>query len=567
MISILYIVVCLAIVGACIRPLGSYMAAVYSGRQTSLYRAFGWLEQSIYSVCGIDPKQEMGWRGYVAAVLIFSAAGFTLLFLIFSFQANLPLNPQAFAGLAPDLAFNAAISFVTNTNWQSYGGESTLSYFSQAVGCAVQNFLSAATGMAVAVALFRALARKESATIGNFWVDMTRSLLYILLPLSFVFALFLVSQGLIQNLSAYTSYTPLEGNAEGLIAQGPVASQIAIKMLGSNGGGFFNTNGAHPFENSTPLSNLFQIIAILLIPAAFTYTFGKMVGDRRQGWSVLAAMAIIFLPLLAMAVASEQSPNPKFSAAIDQSAGNMEGKEVRFGAAASALWAVSTTATSNGSVNAMHDSFTPLGGLVPMLLMQFGEIVFGGVGCGMYGMLVFVLFTVFIGGLMVGRTPEYLGKKLGAFEIKMASIAVLVPAIAVLAGAALAVATVAGRAGLLNDGAQGFSEILYAFSSATNNNGSAFAGLSANTPFYNLALGLAMFMGRFCVIIAVLAIAGSLAAKKTVPMSAGTLPTYTPLFTSMLVGVIVLVGVLTFIPALALGPIAEHMHLMHIGGK
>jgi len=567
--SIIYITLCLFVVAVAIRPLGVYMADVYSGKTVWPEKYLGWVERLIYRICGVTLAEEVGWRGYTLAVLMFGMFGFLLLFTLFSAQGMLPLNPQHFDGLAPDLAFNAAISFVTNTNWQSYGGESSLSYFTQSVGCAVQNFLAAATGMVVAVALFRGLARKQVATLGNPYVDMTRSVLYILLPMALVFAMILSSQGVIQNYSSYASFIPLDGKEAMQIPGGPVASQVAIKMLGSNGGGFFNANGAYPFENPTPLSNFLQIISILLIPAAFAYTFGVMVGDRRQGWMLIAAMILVFLPLLAVAEVSEQQANPRFDAHfIDSSAGNLEGKEVRFGAASSALWSASATATSNGSVNSMEDSFMPLGGLVPLLLIQFGEVIFGGLGSGAYGMLIFVLLTVFIGGLMVGRTPEYLGKKIGAFEIKMASLVILIPAALVLVGTAVAVMTEAGRAGIQNPGAQGFSEILYAFSSAANNNGSAFAGINANSLFYNIALGLVMFIGRYWLIVPVLAIAGSLVTKNTVPVSAGTMPTHTPLFTFMLVGVIVLIGVLTFVPALALGPIVEHLHLFqNFGGN
>ena len=546
--SFIYIALCLAVVAVFIKPLGKYIARVFMGRKTWAEKPLGWLERLIYKACGVNPAEEMGWLAYSKAVLSFGVLGFLILYFILIFQNVLPLNPNNFAGMSPDLAFDTAISFVTNTNWQSYGGESTLSNFSQTAGLTIQNFLSAATGMAVAAALVRGIARKQVTTIGNFYADVVRGTLYILLPLCLIFAVFLLSQGVVQSLT-----------------QGDVASQVAIKMLGSNGGGYFNANGAHPLENPTPLSNFFQIIAILLIPAAFAYSFGCMVGDRRQGWSLVIAMTIIFVPLAAFDVFSELKPNPHFEASvIDSSAGNMEGKEVRFGAASSALWAAATSATSNGSVNSMHDSFSPLGGLVPLLLIQFGEVIFGGVGSGLYGMLMFVILTVFIGGLMVGRTPEYLGKKIGAFEIKMASIVILIPAMVVLIGTAIAVSTEAGRAGILNGGAQGFSEILYAFASAGNNNGSAFAGLSTNTPFYNIALGVAMFVGRYFVIIPVLAIAGSLAAKNITPSSAGTMPTHTPLFTSMLVGIVVLIGVLTYIPALALGPIAEHLHLYNM---
>lgn len=561
------------------------MARVYNGKKVWLTPWLSWLEQGIYRVCGVYPQEEMGWRRYAAVILGLGMAGFLFLFMLFSLQGVLPFNSQGFAGLPPDLAFNTAISFVTNTNWQNYGGESALSYLSQMAGCTVQNFLSAATGMAVAVALFRALSRKQVQTIGNPYADITRGIVYILLPMAFAFSLFLVTQGVVQTFKPYVAYQPLEASGFGIqvsgetktaeaqspkpearIALGPVASQVSIKMLGSNGGGFFNANGAHPFENPTPLSNMMQILSILLIPAAFTYTFGIMAGDRRQGWMVLAAMLTIFVPLAFLCVMGERVDNPRLDAAIEQAMGNMEGKEARFGADSSALWAAATSATSNGSVNAMHDSFLPLSGLVPMLMIQFGEIVFGGVGSGMYGILIFVLLTVFIGGLMVGRTPEYLGKKLGVYEIKMASLVILIPACAVLLGTALAVSTEAGRTGVFNPGAQGFSEVLYAFSSAANNNGSAFAGLSGNSPFYNLALGIAMFIGRYWVMVPVLAIAGSLAAKNAVPPSAGTLPTHTPLFMAMLVGVIAVIGVLTYVPALALGPVAEHMHLMKVAG-
>lgn len=558
---------CLAVIAIFTKPLGKYMARVFLGKRIWLEKPLGWLERVIYRVCGVDPANEMNWHEYAKAILALGLFGFLVLFVMLLLQDMLPLNPRHFAGLSPDLAFNVAISFVTNTNWQSYGGESSVSYFSQAAGLAVQNFLSAATGMAVAAAVFRGLARKQLQTVGNAYADVVRATLYILLPLSIIFALFLVSQGVIQNFSDYTAYKTVEGGAQSLIAQGPVASQVAIKMLGSNGGGFFNANAAHPFENPTILSNFFQLVSILLLPAGLVYCFGVMVADRRQGWALLAVMAVIFVAFSGLAIVSEQQGNPRFdNAMIDQSAGNMEGKETRFGAGNSALWAVATTATSNGSVNAMHDSFLPLTGLAPLVMMQFGEVIFGGVGSGMYGMLMYVLLTVFIGGLMVGRTPEYLGKKLGPFEIKMASLVILVPAMVVLIGTAVAVVTASGKAGILNPGAQGFSEILYAFSSAGNNNGSAFAGLSANTPFYNIALGIAMFVGRYWVIVPVLAIAGSLATKNIVPSSAGTLPTHTPLFASLLIGLIVILGVLTYVPALALGPVVEHMHLFHVAG-
>lgn len=562
MISSFYIVLCLAAVIACVKPLGEYMAAVYSGQRTWAHALLGGLEAAIYRLCGIDSKQEMGWLRYTGAVLLFGLLGFALLFIIFSLQSSLPFNPQHYGNLSSNLAFNAAVSFVTNTNWQSYSGETALSYFSQAMGCVVQNFLSAATGMAVAVALFRSLERQQTSAIGNFWTDMVRSVLYILLPLSFVLALLLASQGVIANLDAYTSYQTIEKSDQAMIAQGPVASQVAIKMLGSNGGGFFNTNSAHPFENPTWFSNLLETVAILLIPASLVYCFGAMVGDRRQSWALLSAMTVIFLPLALATDLAEHQPNPHFPPEIvDQSQGNMEGKEVRIGTTASTLWATATTATSNGSVNSMHDSYTPLGSMIPLLFIQFGEVIFGGVGTGAYGMLTYVILTVFIGGLMVGRTPEYLGKKLGAFEVKMASFCILVPAAIVLIGTALAVSLEAGRSAIFNPGAQGFTEILYAVSSAGNNNGSALAGLNANTPFYNILLGISMFIGRYGVIVPVLAIAGSLAAKNKVPVSPGTLPTHTPLFVAMLVGSILLLDVLTYVPVLALGPIAEHVHL------
>lgn len=566
MAAFLYIVLCLAVVGALTKPLGKYMARVYTGKRTALMRPMGWLERAIYRLCGIDETDEMTWHRYAKAVLALGFFGFFLLFVLLLAQDKLPFNPQGFAGLSADLAFNVAISFVTNTNWQSYGGEASLSYFSQMAGLTVQNFLSAATGMAVAVAVFRGLSRKQMQTVGNAYVDVVRGTLYILLPLSVIFAFFLVSQGVVQDFREYVAYSAVEkvegAETQSLIPSGPVASQVAIKMLGSNGGGFFNANAAHPFENPTPLSNFFQMVSILLLPAALVYCFGVMAGDRRQGWVLLAAMVVIFLPLSLIDVAIEQSGNPQFDAAvIDQADGNMEGKEVRFGAGVSALWAVATTATSNGSVNSMHDSYMPLGGLIPLVMIQFGEVIFGGVGSGAYGMLMYVVLTVFIGGLMVGRTPEYLGKKLGAHEIKMASLVILIPAALILGGTAIGVLMEAGRAGAMNPGAHGFTEILYAFASASNNNGSGFAGLSANTPFYNVALGVCMFIGRYWSIIPVLSIAGSLAAKNIVPYSPGTLPTHTPLFVIMLVGSILLLDVLTYVPSLALGPVVEHIRL------
>ena len=555
-------------------PLGRYMARVYAGETVFLSRLAGPLEKWIYRCCRIDREQEMTWKSYAGGLLIFNLTSCLAVYLLQRLQGFLPLNPHGFSAIPPDLAFNTAVSFVTNTNWQAYGGETTMSFFTQMAGLAVQNFASAASGMAVLAAFIRGLKGTLSRTIGNVWVDLTRSIIYILLPLSLVMALFLVSQGVVQTPQSPARGQFLEqtkdekGNAVSVqeIPLGPVASQVAIKQLGTNGGGFFNANSAHPLENPTPLSNFAEMLAILLIPAALCITFGRMLGDKRQGWALLAAMMMILIPLLGICLLSEQTGNISFRQTnVDQSAGdlqtggNMEGKEVRFGITNSALWAVLTTAASNGSVNAMHDSFTPLGGLAPLWLMQLGEIVFGGVGSGLYGMLMFVLITVFVAGLMVGRTPEYLGKKIEAFEVKMASLVILIPAAVVLIGTAVAVVIRPGLDGIFNAGPHGFSEILYAFSSAANNNGSAFAGLNANTLFYNVTLGCAMLIGRFWLMIPVLAAAGSLARKKLVPTGAGTLPTHTPLFVLFLVAVIMLVGALTFIPALALGPIAEYL--------
>jgi len=564
----------MAVLLVLVKPLGSYMAQVYQGEPFLLNRILGPLERIIYRMFDIKTEDEMSWKMYAGSALVFKLAFFFILYLLLRLQGVLPLNPQGFPGVSPDLAFNTAVSFITNTNWQAYGGESTMSYLSQMMGLGVQNFVSAAQGMAVLVALIRGFTRRTTKTIGNFWVDLTRSILYILLPLSLIMAVLLVSQGVVQNVSPYknvpllqTVTSPVQAT-EQTLPMGPAASQIAIKQLGTNGGGFFNVNSAHPFENPTPLSNFLEMLAILLVPSALCYTFGKMVGDRRQGWVLLAAMLIIFVPFLILCYTSEQTGNPLLtSAGVDQAAsdlqpgGNMEGKEVRFGIANSALWATATTAASNGSVNAMHDSFSPMGGLAPMVLIQLGEVVFGGVGSGLYGMLAFAIVAVFVSGLMVGRTPEYLGKKIEAFEMKMASLVILVPAAFVLLGTAAASVTNAGVAGISNSGPHGFSQILYAFSSASNNNGSAFGGLSANTPFYNTLLGIAMLFGRFWVMIPVIAIAGSLAGKKQVPPGAGTLPTHTPLFVFMLVGVVIIVGALTFLPGLALGPIAEHLML------
>ena len=552
------------------KPLGTYMARVYEGQPSGLDRVLGPVERLFYRICGIKPDEEMTWKKYAGAVLLFSAAGLFLLYVLQRFQGFLPLNPQKFPAVSPDSSFNTAVSFITNTNWQGYGGETTMSYLTQMVGLGVQNFVSAAAGMAVLVALIRGFARHSAETIGNFWVDLTRSTLYILMPLALVYSLLLVSQGVVQTFSEYKTAAliqPITYVKEQIIPLGPAASQIAIKQLGTNGGGFFNVNSAHPLENPTALSNFFEMLAILLIPAALCITFGKMVGDNRQGWALLSAMTIVLVTLMALCTWSEQGGNPRFaSIGVDQTAsdlqpgGNMEGKEARFGIVSSTIWATATTAASNGSVNAMHDSFTPMGGLYPMALIQLGEMIFGGVGSGLYGMLIMAIITVFIAGLMVGRTPEYLGKKIEMFEMKMASVAVLVVNALVKIGTAIGVATAAGVAGVANPGPHGFSEILYAFSSAANNNGSAFAGLSANTVFYNTALGISMFIGRFWVIIPVLAIAGSLAKKKQVPAGLGTLPTHTPLFVALLIGVIVIVGALTFMPAWALGPIAEQLN-------
>jgi K+-transporting ATPase ATPase A chain len=569
---VLYLVVLLLLA----KPLGTFMARVYESQRTFLDPVLGPVERFIYRVAGVRLAEEMNWKTYAIAAMLFNLLGLLTVYSLQRFQAALPLNPQRLGAVTPDSSWNTAVSFATNTNWQAYAGEVTLSYLSQMLGLAVQNFVSAAMGMAVLVAFIRGVARHTTRMIGNFWVDLTRTILYILLPLSLVLAFVLVSQGVVQTFSPYKTVTliqptmDVDGNpiTEQVLAMGPAASQIAIKQLGTNGGGFFNVNSSHPFENPTPLSNFFEMLSILLIPAALCYTFGKMVGDTRQGWALLAAMTIIFVALLSVTVWSEQDGNPAFTAmGIDQTqtdinpGGNMEGKEVRFGIINSALWATATTAASNGSVNSMHDSFLPLGGLVPMWMMQLGEIIYGGVGSGLYGMLAFVIIAVFVSGLMVGRTPEYLGKKIEAYEMKMASIMILVPVMVVLIGTAVAVASEAGRATIYNPSAHGFSEVLYAFSSAGNNNGSAFAGLDANTPFYNTALGFAMLFARYWLAIPALAIAGSLAGKKKIPASTGTLPTHTPLFIAWLIGVIVIVGALSFLPALALGPIVEHLML------
>jgi len=555
----------LAVLLALVKPVGHYMALVFADEPNRVTRAGAGAERLLYRLAGIRADEDMGWKRYAIAMLVFNVAGLVAVYLLQRTQQWLPLNPQHFGAVSPDSAMNTAISFASNTNWQGYAGESTMSYLTQALGLAVQNFLSAATGIAVLIAVVRGFARRGASAVGNFWVDMTRATLYVLLPLSFIVALVLVSQGVVQNLAPYLDATTLEHGRQTL-PMGPAASQIAIKMLGTNGGGFFNVNSAHPFENPTPFSNFIEMLAIFVIPAALCYTFGSMVGDRRQGWAILATMLLLFVPLTIGLVAAEQAGNPAFHGlAIDahasalQAGGNMEGKETRFGIAASGLFAAITTAASCGAVNAMHDSLTPLGGLVPMWLMQLGEVVFGGVGSGLYGMLAFAVVAVFIAGLMVGRTPEYLGKKIEAHEMKMASLAVLIPCALVVVCTAVAVVAPAGYAGVANPGAHGFSEMLYAVTSAANNNGSAFGGLSANTPFWNVLLGICMFLARFPLAIAMLAMAGSLAAKRAVPVSAGTLPTHTPLFVTLLTCVVIVVGALTFLPALALGPIVEQL--------
>lgn len=546
-----------AVVLALVRPLGAYMARVFGGERTLLSPVLAPVERGLYRASGIDPAQEQSWLGYAGAMVVFNVAGFVLLYAILRLQAVLPLNPADQAAVAPDLAFNTATSFVTNTNWQSYGGETTLSYLSQMLGLTHQNFVSAASGMAVAVALIRGFARASTRTLGSFWVDLTRATLYVLLPLCLGLALVLVWQGMPQTLGASIEATTLEG-ARQTIAVGPVASQVAIKMLGTNGGGFFNANAAHPFENPTALSNLLQMVAIFAIGAALTNVFGRMVGDERQGWAILAAMGLLFLAGVALTYWAEAEAHGVL-ANLGLSGGNMEGKEVRFGIPASALFAVITTAASCGAVNAMHDSFTALGGLVPLLNMQLGEVIIGGVGAGLYGMLVFVVVAVFVAGLMVGRTPEYLGKKIEAREVKMAMLGILCLPLTMLGFTALATVVPAGLAGPANAGPHGFSEILYAYTSAAANNGSAFGGLTANTLFYNTTLAIGMLVGRFFVKIPVLAIAGSLAAKKRLPASAGTFPTHGGLFVGLLVGVVLIIGGLTFFPALALGPVVEHL--------
>jgi K+-transporting ATPase ATPase A chain len=559
-----------------VKPLGIYMARVFEGKPVVLNKWFSPIERLIYRLCGVNPEEEMTWKTYAFAMMAFNIIGLLAVYFLQRLQQFLPFNPAHLPAVSPDCAFNTAISFATNTNWQGYAGETTMSYLTQMLGLAVQNFVSAATGIAILIAIIRGFTRRESNNIGNFWADLVRATLYVLLPLSILLSVVLVSQGVVQTFKPYNVIElvqPITGSDGNLVTTqtlplGPAASQIAIKQLGTNGGGFFNVNSAHPFENPTPLSNLMEMLALLLIAAALCYTFGYMVRDRRQGWALLIAMLIIFIPCLWTCIHFEQKGNSLFdSLGIDQNysasqaGGNMEGKESRFGIANSAIWATATTAVSNGSVNSMHDSFMPLGGLIPMWLMQLGEVVFGGVGSGLYGMIAFVLVAVFVAGLMVGRTPEYLGKKIEAYEMKMATLMILIPPMIVLLGTAISVVTPAAKATIFNPGVHGFSEVLYAFSSASNNNGSAFAGLGANTPFYNIALGLAMFFARYWLAIPILAIAGSLAKKKIIPASVGTLPTHTPLFVCFLVSIVLIVGALTFFPALALGPIVEHLML------
>ena len=580
-------------------PLGSYIASVMSDEDSKIKRVFGPVERFIYRICGVDHNVEMGWKSYSFAVILFSLVGVLFVYAMQRLQAGLPLNPQAMAAISPDSSFNTAVSFVTNTNWQGYTGEAAMSYLTQMLALAVQNFFSAATGLAVVIAMIRGFSRHSAQTIGNFWVDLTRSTLYILLPLALIIAVIFMSQGVIQNFDNYKTvnlsqeltYTQPKVDASGApildkagqpvtetlttktqtLPMGPVASQESIKMVGTNGGGFFNANSAHPYENPTPLSNFVQILSIFLIPAALCIAFGKMVGDIRQGWAILAAMTIIFVVMAFLANTAEMQGNPVLNGmGIDQTpkisvshyaqaGGNMEGKETRFGIVASSIFATVTTAASCGAVNSMHDSFTALGGMVPLWMIQLGEVVFGGVGSGLYGMLIFAMLAVFIAGLMIGRTPEYLGKKIEAFDMKMVSIAILVGPKLALLGTAAAVLVVDGKAGILNPGAHGFTEVLYAFSSAVNNNGSAFAGISSNTPFYNIMLAVAMWFGRFLVIVPVLAIAGSLARKKRLATTVGSLPTHGPLFVALLIGCVVIVGALTYIPALALGPVIEHL--------
>ena len=581
--GVVQILLFFALILVCVKPLGAYMANVFEGKRTFMHPVFRWLEVLTYRVSGVREDVEQRWTQYTASLLAFSIFGFLLVYLLQRAQAYLPFNPQNFGtpNVTPDLAFNTAASFLTNTNWQAYGGESTLSYFVQMAALTVQNFVSAAAGLAIAIAVIRGFARHEMRTLGNFWVDMVRGTLYVLLPMSFVAALFLCSQGVIQNLKPYTTVTTVEG-AKQIIAQGPVASQEAIKELGTNGGGFFNANSAHPFENPNPISNLFEMWLLLVIPAALTYTFGKMVGDTRQGWAIFAAFAVMFFIGVFVCYGFEQHGNPilakmgiQTTATATQPGGNMEGKEVRFGVVNSTLWATITTDTSCGAVNSMHDSFLPIAGLVPMLNMMTDIVIFGGVGAGMYGILIYAILAVFIAGLMVGRTPEYLGKKLEQKEVKMAMLAIIVTSACILVFSALSTqAQFAAKgywnppgpaiANLNNNGPHGLSEILYAYTSGTGNNGSAFGGINANTPWYNLSIGLATLIGRFLFLIPILAAAGSLAAKKKVPVTSGTFPTHGPLFVGLLVGTVVIIAVLTYFPAVSLGPIVEH-YLMQSG--
>jgi K+-transporting ATPase ATPase A chain len=594
--SLVLLAVFMVILFALAYPLGILLTRVGDG---SAVPGMGWLgkiEKGLYRLAGVKAETGQDWKSYALALIVFNALGTLFVYGVQRLQLWLPLNPQGLGNISPDSSFNTAVSFAANTNWQGYSGEQTMSYLTQMLALTGQNFFSAATGMAVAYALVRGFNARSVKSIGNFWVDMTRSTLYVLLPLSLIFAVFLMGQGVIQNFSSYKEVTLLDPvtysqpkkdaqdqpmvDAKGAaitetltattqtIAMGPVASQEAIKMIGTNGGGFFNANSAHPYENPTALANFIQMLAIFLIPAGLCFAFGRMVGDIRQGWAVLAAMTLIFVVATAVVLGAEQQAHPALQAmgidqvaSLTQAGGNMEGKETRFGISASALFAAVTTAASCGAVNAMHDSFMPLGGMVPMLLIQFGEVIFGGVGSGLYGMLIFAIMAVFIAGLMIGRTPEYLGKKIQAYEMKMTAIAILVTPTLVLAGTAIAVMLDVGKAGMANPGAHGFSEILYAFSSAANNNGSAFAGLSANTPFYNSMLAVAMWFGRFAMIVPILAIAGSLAGKQRLAANAGTMPTHGPMFIGLLIGVVVLVGVLNYVPALALGPVIEHLQL------
>jgi len=596
--SIILLVAFLAILLIMAYPLGILIAKISDDK--AAVPGFGWLtwlEKGLYKLAGVKIDEGMSWKSYALALVVFNTLGALVVYLVQRLQAWLPLNPQSMANVSPDSSFNTAVSFVSNTNWQGYTGEATMSYLTQMLALTGQNFFSAATGIAVVFALIRGFTRHSSHSIGNFWADITRSTLYLLLPLSVIFATFLIGQGVIQNFSAYkdvqlmdpVTYTQPKLAANGqpiidakgvpvtetlttttqTIAMGPVASQEAIKMLGTNGGGFFNANSAHPYENPNALVNFFQMISIFLIPAGLCFAFGHMVGDRRQGWAILAAMTALFVVMVVTVTYSEHQVHPVLATMnIDQvgsalqSGGNMEGKETRFGIDASSLFVAITTAASCGAVNAMHDSLMPIGGLVPLVLMQFGEVVFGGVGSGLYGMLIFAILAVFVAGLMIGRTPEYLGKKIQSFEMKMTSITILVTPILVLTGTAIAVMTEAGRAGIANPGAHGFSEILYAFSSAANNNGSAFAGLSVNTPFYNIMLSIAMWFGRFAMIVPILAIAGSLAAKKRLEVNSGTMPTHGPMFIALLIGTVVLISVLNYVPALALGPVVEHLQLV-----